>query len=151
MPANLMSASRGIIGHRKAALNRSKMTPSGHRSVARSSGPHLPVIRIYSERRGPERVVFDTRTVIPAPNGSTRRKRPGSGSRQQCLGQLTQCFRTNAAIRPGPGSSIRSKDAGAEATTVPADRDPSRGPKHAGGLAATAIWLVCQSENLVSE
>ena len=38
--------------------------------VIETSEPRLPVIRIYSEQRGPQRLVFDTRMIIPPPNGN---------------------------------------------------------------------------------
>src|SRR5271167_1232853 len=35
--------------------------------VVAASEPHLPVIRIFAERRGPGPIVFDTNAVVPAP------------------------------------------------------------------------------------
>ena len=33
--------------------------------VVEASDPHLPVIRIYAERRGPGPIVFDTNAIVP--------------------------------------------------------------------------------------
>jgi hypothetical protein len=32
-----------------------------------TSGPHLPVIHIYADRTGPDRIVYDTSAPLPAP------------------------------------------------------------------------------------
>ncbi len=75
--------------------------------VADTSGPHLPVIRIYSERRGPERVVFDTRMVIviPVPNGSTAASVPATAVVNNASVSPRNAF---AQMRPSDPNPVRS-------------------------------------------
>jgi hypothetical protein len=73
--------------------------------VADTSGPHLPVIRIHSERRGPERVVFDTRMVIPAPNGSTAASVPAPAVVNNASVSPRNAF---AQMRPSDPDRVRS-------------------------------------------
>jgi hypothetical protein len=68
--------------------------------LAEISGPQLPMIRIHSERKWPERVVYDTQAIIPASAGNIAPAGDGSRSAREAFAQL----------RPSDANEIRSAD-----------------------------------------
>jgi hypothetical protein len=96
--------------------------------VHETADPSLPVIRIHSERKWPERIVFDTSvpTIVPAQIASSEQRTP----------------------LPGTASDVSVKERGREALAQmqPSDTkqlqpsSPKKRELHVG--AAVAIWLV---------
>jgi hypothetical protein len=76
--------------------------------VADTSGPHLPVIHIYGERRGPERVVFDTRMITPVPNGNAATSVPAPAIVSGVSASPRDAF---AQMQPSDPNRIRSSSA----------------------------------------
>ena len=78
-----------------------------------SSGPHLPVIHLYAERRGPERMVFDTSTPLvnpaaPAPAASADKGRPVQAAATDASSKVRDAF---AELPPSEANAVQPADA----------------------------------------
>ena len=116
--------------------------------VMERSHANSPVIRIHSDRKWPERIVFDTtlpaiapaQTAIvedrvPSPATVTDVARKGEGTGGICV---------DAAIRCEAAGIIRPRKAGTDAATATQNREAARDAAFALRRAATAVWLVWQ-------
>jgi hypothetical protein len=104
------------------------------------TGPHKSVIRIQSDRKWPERVVFDTNlpTIVPPRNDTGQCSSPDHGRRR--FGQVARAAVICRA------QAVRTEEAGAQAQ----NRKSPRGPADGAGRPAAAIWFFCQ-QYLVSQ
>jgi hypothetical protein len=73
--------------------------------IAEASGPRLPVIRLYSERRGPERVIYDT--SISAPIGNAASSIPSSAAVANVSTRVQEAF---AQMLPSDPDRTRGSD-----------------------------------------
>ena len=115
--------------------------------AAQMADTDLPVIRIHTDRKWPERVVYDTShaTIIPAQIANPDvgpRPRQRSPHRGQGAGAGGIC--TDATIRFPAAAAIRAKEAGSKAARQTENCKETRGAADDPGGAATAIWLVWQ-------
>lgn len=81
--------------------------------VVESSGPHMPVIHLYAERRGPERIVFDTSTpaVNPAalaPAASADKGHPAQAAAANVSSKVRDAL---AELPPSEASAVQPADA----------------------------------------
>src|SRR5882672_4659807 len=114
--------------------------------VMESAHVNSPIIRIRSDRKWPERIVFDTTpptdrcrtdcdrgTPRPQPCDGHRRRRKGEGTRGICVDATIQC---EAA------GTIRPRKARTEAATATQNREAARDAAFAPRREAAAVWLV---------
>ncbi|WP_298255412.1 hypothetical protein [Bradyrhizobium sp.] len=75
--------------------------PSVPPAASSGSATDLSVIRIHSDHKWPDRVVFDTThpTIVPAPTVVAQAPPPKSENDQQSKGQAREAF---AQLRPNP-------------------------------------------------
>ena len=120
--------------------------------VADTANANLPVIRIHSERKWPERIVFDT--SLPYDRSFTDRKRSGSIPPPAAATDVSVKAREREAL-----AQMQPSDTKQSQPSNPKKREPKlqRQVKIAKethsaaafpGSAATAIWLV-QEQHLV--
>ena len=99
-----------------------------------------PVIRIHSDHKWPERIVYDTslQTIVPAQIASTEAK--------VAAPEIVASTAAREAFAQLPPSSQLSdaRKIGAEAATSPENCKATRRPACTSGSAANAIWLVWQ-------
>jgi len=120
--------------------------------VADRASTDLPVIRIHSNRKWPERVVYDTSlpTIIPAQIANTNASIPPPRSGRRHLGQRAGAGGIcTAATIQSRATTIQTRNAGAEAATQAQNCEEARGAVDGLGGAATAIWFFWQ-QHLVS-
>ena len=99
-----------------------------------TSGPRLPVIHLYAERRGPERLVFDTRVPLanPVPLADA-----GKAPQAPAAGVSNNVREAFAQVPPSNAGTVTSADA-----KKPEQKAPPR--KIARRHKAPAVRLVYQ-------
>jgi hypothetical protein len=75
-----------------------------------TSGPRLPVIHLYAERRGPEALVFDTRVPLPNPVAIAKADagKPAQAAAAGASNNLREAF---AQVPPSDAGTVTSADA----------------------------------------
>jgi hypothetical protein len=75
--------------------------------VVAASEPHLPVIRIFAERRGPGPIVFDTNAVIPAPSAMAAASVPPPAAVADATSRVRDAF---AQLPPPETPKVQAAD-----------------------------------------
>jgi hypothetical protein len=73
-----------------------------------TSGPHLPVIHIYADRTGPDRVVYDTSVALPAPPPNAQAGTPAQAAVVDVSGRVREAF---AQLPPPDAGKVQPADA----------------------------------------
>ncbi len=115
--------------------------------VADRAYTDLPVIRIHSNGKWPERVVYDTSlpTIIPAQIANTDASVPPPEATD--VSAKAQMREALAQLQPSDAEQLgqsEPKNAGAEAATQTQNCEETLGAVDGLGGAATAIWLFWQ-------
>ncbi len=121
--------------------------------VADRANADLPVIRIHSDRKWPERVVYDTSlpTNIPAQIANTEASVPAPAAVADVPAK-TQVREAFAQLQPSDARQLQQsepKKAEAEAATQTQDCKAAPGAADDPGGAATAVWLVWQQHLVI--
>jgi hypothetical protein len=104
--------------------------------AAETSGPQLPVIHIYSDRRGPDRVVYDTNLamIAPAPAANAEAGIPAHAAAGDVSSSVREAF---GQLQPPDAGTVRSLD-----PKKPEPKQPAR--KVAKRRAAPPVRMVDQ-------
>jgi len=79
--------------------------------VVESSGPRLPVIHLYAERRGPERIVFDTSAPSINPAAPGQAASADKGRPAQAANVSSKVRDAFAELPPSEASAVQPADA----------------------------------------
>jgi hypothetical protein len=109
--------------------------------VTDRANPDLPVIRIHSGRKWPERVVYNTNlpTIIPAHIANTD-SLPAPPTVADARAKAREAF---AQLQPSDANQLQPSDPKkrTDTATQTRDREATRGAAHNPAGAATPIWF----------
>jgi hypothetical protein len=90
---------------------------------AENAGPQLPVIHLYSDRKGPERIVYDTSAPMPAPAARAEAGVPAKAAGVDVSGTVRDAF---AELPPSDAAKVQSADVKKPETKQPPPRKVAR-------------------------